>query len=72
MMTAQVFSVAGMTCSHCVAAVTQEITAIPGVGEVTVDLVAGEVSRVTIESAESLDVGAVRVAVEEAGYQLVE
>jgi copper chaperone CopZ len=70
-MTTQVFNVVGMTCSHCVASVTEEITTIPGVTEVRVDLVVGEVSAVTVDSAEALDLDAVRAAVDEAGYELV-
>jgi copper chaperone CopZ len=70
-MTTQVFNVAGMTCSHCVASVTEELATIPGVGEVRIDLVPGEVSAVTVDSAEALDIDAVRAAVVEAGYELV-
>jgi copper chaperone len=71
-MTTQTFTVSGMTCGHCVAAVTDEITAIPGVSEVTIDLVAGAPSAVTVVSAEPLEADVVRAAVDEAGYQLVE
>ena len=60
--------VAGMTCSHCVASVTEELTAIDGVENVTVDLNAGGMSRVTIHSAAPIDSDAVKAAVEEAGY----
>ena len=41
MATTQVFAVTGMTCGHCVNAVTEEVAKIPGVSEVSVDLVAG-------------------------------
>lgn len=71
-MTTQTFSVTGMTCGHCVAAVTEEITALAGVEEVHVDLVPGETSNVTVRSAGGLDVADVRAAVDEAGYELVE
>ena len=64
------FSVAGMTCGHCVASVTEELQELPGVGEVDVDLVAGGTSTVTVTSDQPLDDGAVQAAVEEAGYQL--
>lgn len=70
-MTTQVYKVSGMTCGHCVASVTEELTEIPGVNEVKVDLVADGVSDVTVESADSLDVDAVRAAIDEAGYELV-
>lgn len=66
----QVFSVTGMTCGHCVAAVTAEVEKIPGVTDVTVDL--GEPSAVTVTSAEPVPVDAVRAAVDEAGYDLME
>ena len=60
-----------MTCSHCVSSVTEELTAIDGVENVTVDLNAGGISRVTIHSATSIEASIVRAAVEEAGYALV-
>ncbi len=68
-MTTQVFSVAGMTCDHCVAAVTSEVEKIPGV--TTVAVVLGEPSAVTVDSASPLDVEVVRAAVDEAGYDLM-
>ena len=60
----------GMTCSHCVMSVTEEITAIDGVENVSVDLNVGGTSRVTIHSAAPIDTARVRAAVEEAGYAL--
>lgn len=62
--------VQGMTCSHCVASVTEELSALDGVQEVGVELSPGGVSTVTISSAGVLDAGRVRVAIEEAGYSL--
>lgn len=62
--------VTGMTCSHCVASVTEELTEIAGVDAVVVDLNAGGVSRVTISSDAPIDAEAIRAAVEEAGYAL--
>jgi len=59
-----------MTCAHCVAAVTDEIGALVGAQSVTVDLVVGGVSRVTVTSAAALDRGLVAAAVDEAGYEL--
>jgi copper chaperone len=70
-MTTQVFKVSGMTCEHCVASVTEELTEIPGVAAVNVELVPGEVSAVTVESEALLDADAVRAAIDEAGYELV-
>jgi copper chaperone len=62
------YTVAGMTCGHCVSAVTEEVGKIPGVLDVQVDLATGAVD---VASAEAVDTAAVREAVEEAGYELV-
>ncbi|MBF9132156.1 heavy-metal-associated domain-containing protein [Plantactinospora sp. S1510] len=62
------YEVKGMTCSHCVNAVSTEVGAIPGVTEVAVDLTTGQV---TVNSTEPVDVQALRNAVDEAGYELV-
>ena len=56
-----------MTCGHCVASVTEEVTELDGVEAVDVDLATG---AVTVTSTEPLEDDAVRAAVEEAGYQL--
>ena len=61
------YPVTGMTCSHCVNSVTAEVSRIPGVSEVGVDLAAG---TVTVTSAAPVDREAVRAAVDEAGYEL--
>ena len=66
-MTATTYTVTGMTCGHCVASVTEEISAIDGVTDVAVDLPRG---AVTVTSDRSLDAERVRAAVEEAGYRL--
>jgi copper ion binding protein len=66
-MTTQTFTVTGMTCGHCVASVTEEVSEIAGVDNVDVTL---ETGQVTVTSAEPVDTAAVRAAVEEAGYQL--
>lgn len=63
--------VAGMTCDHCVAAVTEELTALPGVTAVDVDLVKGGESTVSVSSEEPLSVQAISEAVDEAGYDVV-
>lgn len=68
MTTNTTYKVQGMTCDHCVQAVTTELTALDGVEAVDVDLASGE-ARVT--SAAPLDDEAVRAAVEEAGYEVV-
>ncbi|MFC6023859.1 heavy-metal-associated domain-containing protein [Plantactinospora solaniradicis] len=62
------YEVKGMTCSHCVNAVSTEVSAIPGVTEVAVDLASGQI---TVNSTGPLDVQALRNAVDEAGYELV-
>jgi copper chaperone CopZ len=62
--------VSGMTCSHCVSSVTEELSALDGVEDVSVDLAPGGDSRVTVTSARPLADDEVRAAVEEAGYSL--
>jgi copper chaperone len=64
------YLVDGMTCSHCVSSVTEEISALPGVEGVTVQLKSGGSSTVSVASSSPLDRDAIRVAVEEAGYSL--
>ncbi len=61
------YVVKGMTCEHCVNAVTGEIEALQGVRDVRVELAAGTVA-VTSDGVLPLD--AVRTAVDEAGYAL--
>ncbi len=65
------YFVTGMTCSHCVASVTEELSAVAGIEGVEIDLQAGGESRVSISSTTPVDPDVVRAAVEEAGYQLV-
>jgi copper chaperone CopZ len=65
-----IYGVTGMTCDHCVRAVTAEVAAIPGVRDVEVDLVAGGTSAVRVVSTEPLPADTVRDAVDEAGYEL--
>lgn len=62
------WTVAGMTCAHCVASVTEELSEIPGVESVDIDLESG---AVTVTSATPLQRAAVEEAVAEAGYTLV-
>ncbi len=61
------YTVVGMTCEHCVRAVHDELAALPGVTDVTVDLASG---GVTVASAAPLEPAAVAAAVDEAGYAL--
>ncbi|MDM8086479.1 heavy metal-associated domain-containing protein [Cellulomonas cellasea] len=64
------FGVDGLTCGNCVQHVTDEITALPGVKNVTVELVKGGTSQVTVVSDAPLSDDAIREAVDEAGYVL--
>lgn len=57
------YTVVGMTCEHCVRSVTEEVSEVPGVTGVQVDLASGRL-EVTGEA----DPAAVRPAVDEAGY----
>jgi copper chaperone len=61
------YTVTGMTCGHCVTAVTEEVTQLPGVTGVEVDLSTG---GLTVTSEQPVDEAAVRTAVEEAGYEV--
>ncbi len=70
MSTTSTYSVDGMTCGHCVQHVTSEISALPGVQDVRVELVVGGSSPVTVVSDEPLAEAAVSAAVVEAGYAL--
>ena len=63
------YTVTGMTCEHCVRAVTGELSALPGVDAVRVDLGTG---AVTVTSATPLTDEQVRAAVDEAGYELAD
>jgi copper ion binding protein len=63
----QVFRVNGMTCGHCVRAVSDEVAKVPGVHRVDVDLGAGEVTVAAENAVEQTQIAA---AVEEAGYEL--
>jgi len=57
------FDVPGMTCDHCVRAVTDELSKITGVTRVDVDL---DTKRVIVDGTDDAD--AVRAAVDDAGY----
>jgi copper chaperone CopZ len=63
------YTVSGMSCEHCVQAVTGELSVLSGVADVRVDLDTG---AVTVTSAAPLAVDAVRAAVDEAGYELAD
>lgn len=61
-----VYTVTGMTCSHCVASVTEEVSEVEGVEGIDVDLETGRV----VVTGEGVDPAAVKAAVEEAGYEV--
>jgi copper ion binding protein len=63
------YTVTGMTCAHCVQAVTSELSELSGVDAVQVDLASG---AVTVTSAAPLAAADVRAAVDEAGYELAD
>lgn len=69
-MTTETFTVAGMSCDHCVHAVTEELGELDGVASVDVDLHPNADSPVTVTSNAPLDREQVRVAIDEAGYDL--
>ena len=59
------YTVPAMHCGHCKTAVTEEVSAVPGVESVVVDL---DTKRVEV-TGEALDDAAIRAAIEEAGYE---
>jgi copper chaperone len=65
------YRVTGMTCEHCVRAVTGELKTLPGVTDVAVLLSPGGESAVTVTSLAPLHLDAVSAALDEAGeYEL--
>jgi copper ion binding protein len=68
-MTTTTYTIKGMTCGHCVTAVSGELGELAGVRDVRVDLTAG---TATVTSDRPLDPQAVRDAVDEAGYEVVD
>ena len=67
-MSTSIWSVTGMTCGHCVSAVTEEVSAIEGVESVEIDL---ETGAVTVAAATDPTREQMAAAVDEAGYALV-
>ncbi len=67
MTTTQQFRATGLTCGHCAAAVSEEVGALEGVGEVGVEVVGGGESVVTVTGARELTDEEVAAALEEAG-----
>lgn len=67
-MTKTVLNVDGMSCEHCVKAVTNAVSALPGVSNVAVDLKA---KTVTVEHASDLSVEKIKNEIEEQGYDVI-
>jgi copper chaperone CopZ len=61
------YTVAGMTCSHCVASVSEQVAEVAGVEHVDVDLGTGRL----VVTGESVRDDAIRAAVAEAGYEVL-
>ncbi len=57
--------VPGMTCSHCVAAVTEEVAKVSGVVDVAIDLD----TKLVVVTGTALDESSIRAAISEAGYE---
>jgi copper chaperone len=66
-MTTVTYQVTGMTCEHCVHAVSGELRSLDGVSDVAVDLHPGGESAVTVTSQAPLTAGGVAAALDEAG-----
>lgn len=61
-------TVPGMSCGHCESAVTTEVSKVPGVAEVAVDLA----SKLVTVRGSDLDPMAIVAAIDEAGYEVAE
>lgn len=70
-MSTTTISIDGMTCGHCVDAVTEELKALEGVQTVSIQLNKGGISTATVRSESQLDPAQVGEAVAEAGYTVV-
>ena len=67
MSTTTTHGVTGLTCGHCVAAVTEEVSELPGVENAQVELVTGGTSLLTVVSEEPVDRAELTAAIAEAG-----
>ena len=65
-MTTSTYTVSGMTCEHCVASVSEEVSEIPGVGAIEIDLATGRL----VVAGEGVSDDVVAAAVAEAGYEV--
>ena len=66
-MTVATYTITGMTCGHCVTAVTDALQSIPGVAGVDIDLPTGVV---TVTSDSPVDHEQLAAAIDDAGYTL--
>ena len=70
-MSNQIFPLTGLTCGHCVGAITTELRAVPGVTDVQIDLVVGGTSALSVTADKAITDAELSAALEEAGeYQL--
>ena len=70
-MTTKTFPVTGLTCGHCVGAVTSELSVLAGVTDVQIDLVVDGISTLRVTADKALTDDEVAVALDEAGdYKL--
>jgi len=70
-MTTQTFPITGLTCGHCVGAISSELSVLAGVTDVQIDLVTGGISTLTVTADQALTDDEVAVALGEAGdYKL--
>ena len=60
------YSVPGVSCGHCKAAITEEVSALPGVEAVEVDLE----TKIVAVTGDPLDPQAIIAAIDEAGYEV--
>ena len=61
------YAVEGMSCQHCIDAITSEVTKVPGVTSVAVELA----ERTVTVTGDGIDDAGVRAAIDEAGYEVV-
>ena len=70
-MSTQTFPITGLTCGHCVGAVTSELSVLAGVKDVQIDLIVEGTSTLRVTTDKELTEGEVAAALSEAGgYQL--
>jgi copper ion binding protein len=67
-MTTEQFRVPDISCAHCVNAITKEVSALPGIAQVKVEL---SDKTVTVEHDSRVDTATIVAAINEAGYDEV-